>query len=302
MPEPSGRRQALLIGITYPDTDIELKNSAADLASMRGTLFRLGFPAEWTLCLSDQDDASSPQAFQPTFRNILAAMRWLTSGVVSGDVLFFHFSGHGAQQEDPKCGDVLDDGLCPVDFTQSGLITDDMIFELLVRHLPAGVRLTALIDCCNPGSCMNLPFSCSPELGWVEEPNPWHTLGDVILLHARSESATPVGASQPSGVVTTTFLQAMREIAERRRGPVTYLELVSQILEIMRGHELRPCLSASQAFDPTARTFRFFDAVPNGNQDLGPLFPERKKRSRPRMLLPEGLSAWIPLGRSGNIG
>jgi hypothetical protein len=38
---------------------------------------------------------------------------------------------------------------------QSGAIVDDELFELLVRPLPAGCRLTVVFDCCHSGSGEN---------------------------------------------------------------------------------------------------------------------------------------------------
>ena len=47
------------------------------------------------------DDGAGGQRRMPTRANMLAGMRWLAEGVSPGDVLFFSFSGHGAQKEDP---------------------------------------------------------------------------------------------------------------------------------------------------------------------------------------------------------
>lgn len=46
-----------------------------------------------------------------------------------GDVLFFHFSGHGAQQEDPNGfeEDGMNETILPVDFEHAGMMTDDHI-------------------------------------------------------------------------------------------------------------------------------------------------------------------------------
>jgi uncharacterized caspase-like protein len=53
------------------------------------------------------DDNPNP-VFRPTKQNILNAMQWLATCNNTGDSLFFHFSGHGGQQQD-KTGDE-DDG------------------------------------------------------------------------------------------------------------------------------------------------------------------------------------------------
>jgi len=60
----------------------------------------------------------------PTRANILAGLRWLAEGVQPGDCLFLHFSGHGAQQEDPSYAeeDGYDETICPTDFNSAGMI------------------------------------------------------------------------------------------------------------------------------------------------------------------------------------
>jgi hypothetical protein len=48
----------------------------------------------------------NPKQFMPTRDNILRACQWLVAGAQKGDVLFFHFSGHGSQTEDDSGGNV----------------------------------------------------------------------------------------------------------------------------------------------------------------------------------------------------
>jgi uncharacterized caspase-like protein len=66
-----------------------------------------GWPRDPGSIVELTDDNMNP-TFRPTRQNILEAMRWLASGNQSGDSLFFHFSGHGGQQQD-RTGDE-DDG------------------------------------------------------------------------------------------------------------------------------------------------------------------------------------------------
>ena len=70
---------------------------------------------------------------QPTKQNMMDAMQWLVAGVQPGDILFFHYSGHGAQQ---RCttgqeADGLDETIVPVDFKRAGMITDDQVCTVL---------------------------------------------------------------------------------------------------------------------------------------------------------------------------
>ena len=90
------------------------------------------------------------------------AMYWLVQGCKAGDSLVFHFSGHGAQQRNRDGGEVdgFDETILPMDFQTQGMIVDDVINESLIRPLPNGVRLHAVVDACHSGTVLDLPFFC----------------------------------------------------------------------------------------------------------------------------------------------
>lgn len=74
----------------------------------------------------------------------------------------FHFSGHGSQQRNYTGDEVdgFDETLCPLDFETQGMIVDDEINATIVRPLPHGVKLHAIIDACHSGTVLDLPFLC----------------------------------------------------------------------------------------------------------------------------------------------
>merc|ERR1711976_636101 len=132
------------------------QRSVNDVATMRNWLRTQGF--------TDQDmyilvDDPSWKTQTPSKANIEAAFRWLASQATPGASLFFHYSGHGSKVPD-KSGDEadgFDETIIPVDFRQAGQIVDDDIYNMLVKPLPAGCRLTAVMDCCHSGTAMDLP-------------------------------------------------------------------------------------------------------------------------------------------------
>ncbi|KAL1533086.1 metacaspase-1-like [Salvia divinorum] len=67
----------------------------------------------------------------PTKHNILMAMSWLVNGCKSGDSL--------------------------------GIIVDNEINARIVRPLPAGVKLHAVIDACHSSTMLDLPYLCKME-------------------------------------------------------------------------------------------------------------------------------------------
>ncbi len=97
---------------------------------------------------------------KPTRRNILEAMKWLVSGAQPGHSLFFHFSGHGSQVRDTSGdeADGFDETILPMDYQSAGHIVDDEIYDIMVRRLPKGARLTSVMDCCHSGTGMDLPY------------------------------------------------------------------------------------------------------------------------------------------------
>lgn len=96
----------------------------------------------------------------------MRAMSWLVEGCEPGDSLVFHYSGHGSNQEQNYTGeeiDGFDETLCPIDHETNGMIVDNEINETIVRPLPAGVKLHAIIDACHSGTVLDLPFLCKMD-------------------------------------------------------------------------------------------------------------------------------------------
>jgi hypothetical protein len=111
-PRPSRApiRRALLIGINYTGTAGELRGCRNDTVEIRSLLTEIfHWPDSPQSIRVLTDDPSSPKDLQPTKRNIMAGLEWLSEGLLPGDALFFHYSGHGSQQEDPS--GVEEDGM-----------------------------------------------------------------------------------------------------------------------------------------------------------------------------------------------
>jgi len=77
----------------------------------------------------------------------------LVRGAKAGDVLFFHYSGHGSQLPNfnPNVDyepDGLDEILCPIDLDFKSKVIKDDDFKKIVKNVPKGVNLTVILDCC----------------------------------------------------------------------------------------------------------------------------------------------------------
>lgn len=141
-------KKALLVGINhYPDPRNNLRgcvNDALQTSQVLGA--RYGFDgADSVRLLADE---------RATGNAIRRRLEWLLSGARPGDVLVFHFSGHGSQVRD-RDGDELDDGLdeiiCPYDHDWDNPFTDDELARA-IGEVKEGVNLTVILDCCHAGT------------------------------------------------------------------------------------------------------------------------------------------------------
>lgn len=56
--------------------------------------------------------------------------------------------------------DGCDKAICPVDYEHKGNILSDEINATIVRPLPRGAKLHAIIDACHSGNVLDLAFVC----------------------------------------------------------------------------------------------------------------------------------------------
>ena len=57
----------------------------------------------------------------------------------------------------------MNETILPVDYQDSGMITDVELSKACIQTLPDGVCLTALMDSCHSGVGLDLPFTCAGE-------------------------------------------------------------------------------------------------------------------------------------------
>lgn len=121
-------KKAVLAGCNYPGTKAELKGCVNDVNRMYKCLIeRYGFNKENIIVLIDTDDRYS----QPTGNNIKKSLNTLIQGARPGDILFFHYSGHGTRLP-AETGDEDDTGydecIVPCDMN---LITGSLKYPFL---------------------------------------------------------------------------------------------------------------------------------------------------------------------------
>lgn len=152
------RKYALLIGVSKYERGVDLSeewwnlNSQADIEALKQTLIRkFNFkPAEIKTLLTKPET---------TRQSILNAFKDLATKIQPGDIVYLHYSGHGAQILDDNSDELdgLDESLVPSDYKtrQDGSrnIRDDEIGRFLAElktKNPANVTLT--VDSCFSGT------------------------------------------------------------------------------------------------------------------------------------------------------
>jgi len=285
--QPNGRRKALLIGLNYRGTSAELRGCINDVRAMHELLSSEGF-RDITVLTDDQRGSSNP-----TKRNILYNCQQLVAGARPGDVFFFHFSGHGSQQEDHtgREDDGYNETIVPSDYDSGGgMVVDDELFRALVAGLPNGCKLTALMDCCHAGTGLDLAYNWEQQ-GWVVDGRPSHAAADVQLFSGCQDDQTSadgdrLGAQQVTGgAMTAAFIRAYKSAPMQ-----TYPEFIERVRRELRsrGFKQYPNLSSSQPFPVHQNVFSITEGaiVPNMNPPPPGKYPVQRKKPSPIMAGP----------------
>jgi hypothetical protein len=140
-------KRALLIGVNqYRIPGANLRGCVNDVVNIERALTKYyEFP---TTAIKKLVDA------QATKKKIEAGIKTLLKGAKAGDVLFLHYSGHGANTPDLNGdeADLRDEILCPTDLDWKDPLTDDWLRRTIDELLPPKVNLTIIMDCCHSGS------------------------------------------------------------------------------------------------------------------------------------------------------
>ncbi|KAK1393808.1 zf-LSD1 domain-containing protein [Heracleum sosnowskyi] len=222
-PSPHGKKKAVIVGISYKFSRHELKGCINDAKCMKYMLInKFSFPEASIIMLTEEE--TDPYKI-PTKQNMRMALFWLVQGCQPGDSLVFHYSGHGSRQRNYNGDEVdgYDETLCPLDFETQGMIVDDEINTAIVRPIPPGVKLHAIIDACHSGTVLDLPFLCrmnrSGQYVW-EDHRPRSGIwkgsggGEVISFSGCDDNQTSADTSALSkvtstGAMTFCFIQAI---------------------------------------------------------------------------------------------
>jgi hypothetical protein len=266
------RQRALYIGIRYNDGN-PLKGTHNDVTVMRDVAEALGIATTATTDVRYllDDKKYVGRTGPPNRANILLGFEWLLEGALPGDDFFLFYSGHGGFYGPGR------ECLVPSDYLASGNIGEAEIFDLLVRRVPAGARLTMVLDCCHSGDMARLRYK------WEKEPGGGGTAGgrmcmrvdvpdvpgDVVMVSACKAEQTamdldtvdgfehPFGAAletdEPGGACTNAIgVIVAQAIVDRVH--LTFAGVMEGMTATLRalGCGQAPQLTASRNVDPCA--------------------------------------------------
>lgn len=162
-------KKALIVGINYPGTSHELRGCVND-ANLMNSVIREHYGFTDVRMLLDND---------ATTVNMIAELEWLVAGAQAGDILYFHYSGHGSQMRDQNGeeADGLDEIICPVDLNWKDKVIRDDDLKRIFETVPPGANLTVSLDCCNSG-------------GGLDQDNQYQSLGPAERAF-QTETAMP---------------------------------------------------------------------------------------------------------------
>ncbi|GAB4844008.1 hypothetical protein Ancab_013972 [Ancistrocladus abbreviatus] len=171
------------VGINYFNTQNELHGCIHDVRAIHTVLIsRFGFDSSHIQVLTDEPNS----AVKPTGSNIKAALSRMIDQAEAGDVLFFHFSGHGTRVPAPN-NVGQDEAIVPVDFN---LITG-IDFRMLVNSVQREASFTILSDSCHSGGLIDkekeqIGPHTTPERNNLLQPRAKFIPHESILQHLAS--------------------------------------------------------------------------------------------------------------------
>jgi hypothetical protein len=211
-------KKLFLIGCNYYNSECELRGCINDVIAIEAEYSKRGF-TEVTRFVETPDRSSSTE---PTKVQTLQALAHWIETSKSGDFLAFHFSGHGTYVDDLNNDekDGRDEAICLLD----AIVLDDELKNILVDHLPAGVKLRCLFDCCHSGTIMDLPWTAAfnGSITQFQDENEDHSIRDILMISGCRDNQTSADAwiqanQKNEGAMTWAWLQTLNKADEYQK-------------------------------------------------------------------------------------
>lgn len=242
-------KKALLVGINYINTEYALSGCIDDTNRIKDVLTQKGFKITEQLT----DLTSS----KPTKQNILNELKNMIINAMSGDILFFYFSGHGSNTYDVGGDetDGMDEMIISSDL--QGILDDD-IRSIISSNLKKDVTLIGLFDSCNSGTMFDLKFN---YLGvnnydkYTDNNRVSECDGNVIMISGCMDSQTSAEAqinNKTQGAMTWSFIDSIKKNPNS-----SWRELLKSMMELLKSNNFTqiPQLSTDSLYDIDSQVF-----------------------------------------------
>lgn len=148
-------KKGLIIGINYISNNIkndDLNGCVNDLVNLKAFLKQRCFFSKGQIKTLENEQASK--------ENIINEINNLVeySNKNPQAELWFSYSGHGTSKHSFFEKDNKSEVICPSDYYKNGIIDDLWLQTNFIKKLNPKTKLFVLMDCCNSGSNMNLPY------------------------------------------------------------------------------------------------------------------------------------------------
>lgn len=141
-------KKAVCVGINdYPYLGNDLKGCVPDAQS-------------WAQLLIDHYDFAAPDVkvildADATKAKTMQALKDLLAGATAGDILVFTNSSHGSYEVSTDTDEKYDELICPYDIDTNQIVDDEL--RELFQNLPAGIKLSVVLDNCFSGTGLRAP-------------------------------------------------------------------------------------------------------------------------------------------------
>lgn len=136
-------KKALVVGINYEGTGSALRGCINDAYNMQKLFLERGFEVKLLL------------EKEATTAGIKAALEWLVADSKVGDVIAFHYSGHGSQLPSKTEPDGWEEIICPYDLNWRDKVINDNDLKTVFNKVPTGANVTLVLDCCHAGTALD---------------------------------------------------------------------------------------------------------------------------------------------------
>jgi hypothetical protein len=191
--------------------------------------------------------------YKPTKKNIIYALTTLLKNSISGDSLFFLYSGHGTCTTDLNNDELdgQDELIVPINATSiNTCISDDELNNIIKNNLKPGVTLFALFDSCFSGTVLDLKYNLDSSDTVIVNPSNQDTSGQVFMISGCTDQQTSADAfigGKSTGAMTFAFIQTINQYGTS----ITLKQLVTNMRQLLSdsGFEQIPQLAWGSVLD-----------------------------------------------------